>query len=101
MKGHDHENTSDLLGARDFSLCTAETDEEPVKEIVGGASWGYLRLRRTQYAEDDLSRWLELVRAKEWEQAFVFFKHEEEGTGAVLGPELALRFQELACSAGA
>ena len=91
----------DLLHERGFSLCIEDTDENPAKEIISTAPWGYLRLRRTDYTEADLSKWLERIRSQEWEQAFVYFKHEEEATGPVTGPEMALRFQELAGSSPA
>jgi uncharacterized protein YecE (DUF72 family) len=81
----------ELLRAKDCCLCTADTDEKPAGEIISTATWGYLRLRRTDYTEADLSLWLERILAQNWEQAFVFFKHEEEAKG----PELAKRFQEL------
>lgn len=84
----------ELLRARDCSLCTADTDEKPADGIINTASWGYLRLRRTNYTESDLTQWLERVLAQKWEKAFVFFKHEEEAKGA----ELAQRFRELAAS---
>ncbi len=86
----------ELLRTRGFSLCIEDTDQSPANGIVSTATWGYLRLRRTDYAEAALSRWLELIRAQSWERAFVFFKHEEEETGPIVGPELALRFRELA-----
>ena len=82
----------DLLRAKGCSLCVADTDEKPAGEIVRTAPWGYLRLRRADYTEADLAQWLERIRTQPWEEAFVFFKHEEEGKG----PELARRFQELA-----
>lgn len=83
--------TLNLLRARGHSLCTADTDENPAKEIIHTAPWGYLRLRRADYAAADLSRWLEKILAQQWVQAFVFFKHEEEAKG----PETAIRFREL------
>jgi uncharacterized protein YecE (DUF72 family) len=82
----------DLLRTRSLSLCLADTDENPAEEIIATAAWGYLRLRRTDYTEADLSRWLAKIKAQQWEQAFVFFKHEEEA----IGPEMALHFCELA-----
>ena len=82
----------DLLRCRGCSLCTADTDEKPADEIISTAPWGYLRLRRSDYTESDLSQWLERILAQKWERAFVFFKHEEEAKG----PELARRFRELA-----
>ena len=55
--------------------------------IIGTATWGYLRLRRSDYTEADLSRWLDQIRAQPWEKAFVYFKHEEKAKG----PETASR----------
>jgi uncharacterized protein YecE (DUF72 family) len=81
----------DLLRARNLSLCLADTDENPTQEIITTATWGYLRLRRTNYTEADLSQWLAKIKAQPWEKVFVFFKHEEEA----IGPETALRFREL------
>jgi len=86
---------ADLLGRHGCGLCLEDTDENPVQEIIGTAPWGYLRLRRAEYAEADLSQWLERIRAQGWERVFVFFKHEEDEAGPILGPKLALRFQEL------
>ncbi len=70
----------------------ADWDEHPLQEIISTAPWGYLRLRRSDYTDDDLSNWLDRILEQKWERAFVFFKHEEEAKG----PELARRFQELA-----
>ena len=84
----------DLLRKRGFSLCIADTDENPTDEITSTAPWGYLRLRRSDYADADLSGWLEMILSQKWERAFVFFKHEEEAGGA----EMAMRFRELADS---
>ena len=80
----------DLLRERGCSLCIADTDENPANEIVSTTSWGYLRLRRSDYTDADLSRWRERIRSQKWKRAFVFFKHEE-----AKGPEMAMRFQEL------
>jgi uncharacterized protein YecE (DUF72 family) len=90
----------DLLRRRGFSLCTEDTDETPADGIIGTASWGYLRLRRSAYTEAGLAQWLERVRAQKWERAFVFFKHEEEETREAAGPDMALSFRELAASGG-
>ena len=87
----------DLLRKRGCSLCIADFDEKPADEIISTAPWGYLRLRRSDYTEADLSHWLERILAQKWERAFVFFKHEEEGK-VPGGPEMALRFRELADS---
>jgi uncharacterized protein YecE (DUF72 family) len=81
----------DVLREKGCSLCIADSDETPVNKIISTASWGYLRLRRSDYTDADLSHWLEQIYAQKWEKAFVFFKHEEEAKG----PKLAVRFREL------
>ena len=60
--------------------------------FVSTASWGYLRLRRPDYTDADLKERIDRVRQQGWTDAFVFFKHEEEGKG----PQMAKRFLELA-----
>ncbi len=82
-----------LLRGKGCSLCIADADENPAKEIIPTASWGYLRLRRSDYTDADLSQWLERILSQKWEKAFVFFKHEEDDA---TGPEMAMRFRELA-----
>lgn len=84
----------DLLRKRGFSLCVADTDENPAKDFISTASWGYIRLRRSDYTETELAQWMEKVVSQKWEKAFVFFKHEEGAKGA----EMAMRFRELADS---
>jgi uncharacterized protein YecE (DUF72 family) len=63
----------------------------PATHIDKTADWGYLRLRRVNYSEEDLTAWIERVRLQDWTKTFVFFKHEDEGTG----PKLAARFVAL------
>jgi uncharacterized protein YecE (DUF72 family) len=82
----------DLLHKKGCSLCTTDADENEANEIISTASWGYLRLRRSDYTDTDLSRWIERILAQNWKKALVFFKHEEKAKGA----ELAMRFKELA-----
>lgn len=78
-----------LLREKGAALCQADTDEEPVKELVSTAPWGYLRLRRTAYTDADLAAWAERIRAQPWGDAFVFLKHEDEARG----PEFARGLQ--------
>jgi uncharacterized protein YecE (DUF72 family) len=83
----------DLLQERGSALCIADSDENPAQEIIRTAPWGYLRLRRSDYTDADLSQWLERILAQKWERAFVYFKHEEDDAQ---GPEMAVRFRGLA-----
>jgi uncharacterized protein YecE (DUF72 family) len=82
----------ELLSAKNCALVVSDTDEKPLTEIISTAKWGYLRLRREAYNEDDLVEWMARVQAQKWKDAFVFFKHEDEG----VGPKLAAQFLELA-----
>ena len=56
--------------------------------LVPTASFGYLRLRRPEYTTTTCGMWLERIRAQPWQDAFVFFKHEDAGTGPRLGARL-------------
>ena len=84
--------THDLLREKECTLCTADSDENPTHEIISAAPWGYVRLRRSDYSDADLSHWIVGILSQKWKKAFVFFKHEEEARG----PEMAMRFQALA-----
>ncbi len=81
----------ETLRSHDAALCFAETDDEGEIPRVPTASWGYLRLRRKDYGERELRNWAERIRGLNWDEVFVFFKHEDEG----IGPKLASRFIEL------
>lgn len=82
----------ELLSRKNHALCIADTDDMPVTHVDKTADWGYLRLRRVNYSEENLAEWLQRVRDQNWREAFVFFKHEDEGTG----PRLAGEFLTLA-----
>jgi uncharacterized protein YecE (DUF72 family) len=85
------EEVTDSLRAAGAALCLADTDEGPAAPVlVPTADWGYLRLRRADYDDDALRAWAGRIRAQPWGEAFVFFKHEDEGRG----PELAGRLLE-------
>lgn len=79
------------------ALCIAATDEAPVYEFPPAtADWGYLRLRRVEYSESDLRAWAGRIAAQPWKEAWLFFKHEDEGTG----PRFAKQFAGIARDAG-
>lgn len=89
------EEVYDLLRTRGAALCFADIDDAPddaLERFVSTAPWGYLRLRRADYTEAELEAWAERISGRDWERAFVFFKHEDEGAG----PEMAERFLALA-----
>jgi len=78
------------LRERDVAVCVSDTDEvtDPASLVIPTASWGYLRLRRTEYTPETLRQWRERIEAQPWDAAFVFFKHEDEGRG----PKFAREF---------
>ncbi len=80
------------LAERGFALVASETAEDPQPPLVRTADWGYLRLRREAYTPEDLESWLARVRGQDWREVFVFFKHEDAGTGPRLASEFLERF---------
>jgi uncharacterized protein YecE (DUF72 family) len=79
----------DALRARNAALVIAQT-EESVTPLVATADWGYLRLRKVEYGSGEIEEWAARVTDQAWDEAYAFFKHEDEGTG----PALARRFME-------
>ncbi len=71
------------------ALVIADTDEGDAP-VVDTAGFGYARLRRPGYTDEDLVRWAAALREREWADVFVFFKHEDAGAG----PRMAGRFRE-------
>jgi uncharacterized protein YecE (DUF72 family) len=82
----------ELLESRNMALCIADTETIATPKKTT-ANYGYLRLRRPDYADDDVKRWSEFVREQnaKWSDAFIYFKHEESG----IGPKLARQMMEL------
>jgi uncharacterized protein YecE (DUF72 family) len=80
------------LRAANAALCLADTERETTP-LEATADWGYLRLRDQGYTEADLQEWGRTIErlAAGWRDAFVYFKHEEAGTG----PAFARRLREI------
>ncbi|HVR44552.1 MAG TPA: DUF72 domain-containing protein [Thermoanaerobaculia bacterium] len=91
------EQAGAVLRKAEAALCIADTDEAPVYELPRPtAEWGYIRLRRADYPDQALSEWCARIAAQPWNEAWVFFKHEDEGKG----PAYAARFVEAAERSG-
>jgi uncharacterized protein YecE (DUF72 family) len=77
-----------LLRARDAPLVAVDDAAEDGggAPLVPTASWGYLRLRRTDYDRPALERWAREITSQPWQAAYVFLKHEE---GSPTGPAAA------------
>jgi uncharacterized protein YecE (DUF72 family) len=81
-----------ILSEQGAAWCVAETDEKP----AGEASWepfGYLRLRKEEYTDDELNAWTERIRGAlaAGRDVYCYFKHEEKAAG----PAQAERLQQL------
>jgi uncharacterized protein YecE (DUF72 family) len=60
-------------------------------KLEATAEWGYMRLRQPEYSDAMLRDWAKRLRDLPWKEAWVFFKHEDDGGG----PKLAARLREL------
>ena len=75
----------DRLRSRNVALCIADS-EKMRTPIVSTADFEYFRLRDEGYQSADLQRWATVIRdLSGLADAFVYFKHEEQG----IGPECA------------
>ncbi len=79
----------DALRSRNVTLCIADS-EKLSTPVEATADYGYFRLRDEGYQQSDLERWAATVKMLPGSDAFVYFKHEEQG----LGPAFAKRFIE-------
>lgn len=59
------------------------------RPLVRTASWGYVRLHAASYDDASLLRWIERMRGT-WDEAWVYFSHEDTG------PQLVQRMVALA-----
>jgi uncharacterized protein YecE (DUF72 family) len=81
-----------VLRKRRAALCIADAGDDLKVPFIATADWGYLRLRRPAYGDAALKTWIKRMRAEDWRDAFVFFKHDDKGRG----PRMAKRLLELA-----
>jgi uncharacterized protein YecE (DUF72 family) len=82
-----------LLEKHGVALVASQTDEEPEPRLIRTAPWGYLRLRKTSYEPAELAEWSKRIAEQAWDEAFVFFKHEQ------IAPDLAQKMFEAALGA--
>ena len=77
----------DVLRSRNLALCVADSEKmsTPLETTAG---YGYFRLRDEGYQQADVERWADQIRSLATVgEAYVYFKHEEQG----LGPDFAQR----------
>jgi uncharacterized protein YecE (DUF72 family) len=84
----------DALRAHDVALVAVDEDESEGTgaPLVPTATWGYVRLRRTEYDDAALAGWLARIQAQPWTEAYAFLKHDEDKP---TGPDAAVRLRAL------
>lgn len=87
-----------LLAQHDLALCVADSDKLSTPVQIT-ASYAYFRLRDEAYKNTDIERWAQVIatRAAHCREVFVYFKHEESGSG----PAFARLLQQALGSAAA
>lgn len=84
-----NDETYAALKAKNAALCIADT-EKMTTPVASTADFGYFRLRNPAYTETDIRRWANVIvqQQKSWKDIFVYFKHEETGTGPKFARQL-------------
>ena len=83
----------DALREGGAALVVSDTGKEGLPApIVPTADYGYLRLRRENYDAAALDDWAAQIRAQPWQEAHVFFKHEDAGAGPRMATDFLGRF---------
>ncbi len=80
----------ELLLSQGVAWCVAETDEQdPGPEDLSWEPAGYLRLRKTEYTDEELKEWAGRIgpALAAGSDVFCYFKHEDEGAS----PKMAKR----------
>lgn len=78
----------DALREHSCALCAADDEDTPPAQLVKTVNWGYVRLRRVGYTPKELATWFKNISSQGWSEVFVYFKHEETGTGPKLAANL-------------
>ncbi|OAI51614.1 hypothetical protein AYO47_01380 [Planctomyces sp. SCGC AG-212-M04] len=83
-----NDDTYALLKKHKAALVVADAEDLPETPLIPTSDWGYLRLRREEYTDAGLKKWIARIEAMKWKDVYVFFKHEDTGTGPELGQRL-------------
>ncbi len=90
----DNAEIRETLAQRNVAWVWADNDGSVPASLPKTASWTYLRLRADDYPAAKLAAWHGLLR--DFDHAFVFFKHEADGAA----PRLAREMQALTRASG-
>ena len=81
----------DLLLEQGVAWCVAETDEQdPGPDDLSWEPFGFLRLRKTEYSDEDLQTWAERIAPAlgAGRDVYCYFKHEDEGASPKMADRL-------------
>jgi uncharacterized protein YecE (DUF72 family) len=81
----------DLLLEQGVAWCVAETDEnDPGPDDLSWEPFGFLRLRKTEYTDGELSAWVSRIRPslEAGRDVYCYFKHEDEGLSTKMADRL-------------
>ena len=84
----------ELLQEQGVAWCVAETDEkDPGAEDLSWEPFGFLRLRKTEYEDEELRTWADRIALAlaAGSDVFCYFKHEDEGAS----PKMAKRLEDM------
>jgi uncharacterized protein YecE (DUF72 family) len=90
----------DLLLEQGIAWCVAETDEQdPGPEDLSWEPFGFLRLRKTEYSDQELGAWAGRIgpALEAGQDVYCYLKHEDEGAST----KMADRLGALVAPAGA
>ncbi len=83
-----------FLHEQGVAWCVAETDEkDPGPHDLSWEPYGYLRLRKTEYGDEELAAWAARIgpALENGSDVYCYFKHEDEGAS----PKMAKRLESL------
>ncbi|MGH2635643.1 MAG: DUF72 domain-containing protein [Actinomycetota bacterium] len=81
----------ELLLSQGVAWCVAETDEkDPGPDDLSWEPFGFLRLRKTEYSDEELGGWAERIRPvlQAGNDVYCYFKHEDEGSSTRMADRL-------------
>ena len=85
------------LAENGIAWCAAETDEKEPGEITGDPC-AFMRLRKTEYTDEEVAAWAARVSEllASGRDVFCYFKHEEEGAAPKQAEHLLRALEEIA-----
>jgi uncharacterized protein YecE (DUF72 family) len=82
-----------ILASQGAAWCVAETNDSAMGAdfTIPATPFSYLRLRKTEYSDEELAAWSRRIGSvlAQGSDVFCYFKHEEKGAGPILAERMA------------